>query len=321
MATQRAVVWKFRFGATVIATDGEAGELTYVAVQPGQRAVTHAGVRLPGGAQVAVPLDRVSDADATAVRVTLTREGLLRALEPLTGAVTLFARATQVSVDSKQFGSLTQVSMTTTDATFRRIGVRRGLAGGEALLDSSTITDISDDGRAITCALQGGQPIPYRDDADLATAANNALYNYARLRVDLRAVQMRVIDGEIWLRGNVSSTLNRRVMTDLLENLSGRIATHNDLIADNELAVRIAQALAKDPATHGQLIGVYPNLGKVFLRGRATSPEAIQKAAQIAAGIPGQNAIVPQIAVSATAQFLPTLAPVTGTEDIIPGGD
>jgi osmotically-inducible protein OsmY len=320
MATQRADVWKFQFGATVIATDGEAGELTFVAVQPGQRAVTHAGARLPGGTQVAIPLERLTDADASTVRVTLNREALLRALPPLTGQVTLFSRNTQVSVDGKQFGALVHVTMHTTDATIRRLGVRRGLTG-VALIDSTAITEISDDGRAITCSLQGAQPVAYRDDADLADAAHNALYNYARLRVDLRTVQLRVIDGEIWLDGNVSSTLNRRVMTDLLENLDGRIATHNRLVADNELAVRIAQALAKDPATHGQLIGVYPNLGKVFLRGRVTSLDAIQKAAQVAAGIPGQSEVVPQLAVSATAQFLPTLAPVTGNEDIIPGGD
>ena len=98
-------------------------------------------------------------------------------------------------------------------------------------------------------------------------------------------------------------------------------AIHNDLVADNELAIEIAQALAKDPRTHGQRLGVYPNLGEVYLRGLSDSPEAAQAATEIAAQIDGRHVVVNQIRISNNVDYLPMLAPVTGTEDVVPGGD
>lgn len=324
MAAKSAAVFKFRFGATVIATDGEAGDVQNVVVQPGLRTVTHVGVKLPGGVQVAVPIERVIDASADALYVQATREALLQAMPPLTGQVTTLARTTQISLGGKNLGSLTQVTINTANNTLYKLGVRRGMLGGEVLLDASAITEFSDDGRSLDFRLPTGTtPTPYRSDTDLLNDAHDALWNYARLRIDMRAVNLRAVDGEIWLSGHVSSTLNQRVASDLMLNLPGLTAIHNDLVADNDLAVQIARALSKDPRTHGQLIGVYPNLGRVFLRGRARTPEAALIATQIAVAAGGQAEVevINQIGIDALAQFLPALAPVTGTDDVIPGGD
>jgi osmotically-inducible protein OsmY len=321
MAQFPIAVMKFRFGATVVATDGEAADITGVVVLPGQRTLASVVVKLPGGTQVAVPLERIADATAAAMHVTGTREALLQAMPKIPEGATVLSSRTRVAVNGSNYGNLAQISMVVATGAIHHLTVRHGLSG-EYLIPASAINDISDDGRAVACVLaNGAAPVAYRSDGEVANDAQTALWNYARLRVDLRAVQVRVVDGEVWLNGYVSSSLNRRVAAELLEDVKGVTAIHNELIADNDLAIQIAQALAKDPRTHGQRFGVYPNLGQVYLRGLARSPEAALAAAEIAAQIDGHHTVVNQVAISHTGEFLPMLAPVTGTEDVIPGGD
>jgi len=321
MAHPSIAIMKFRFGATVVASDGEAADITGVVVQPGQRAVTGVVVKIPGGTLVIVPLERIADATAAEMHVTVTREALLQVMPKVTADATVLARNTQVQVNGSNYGNLAQVSVVTATGGLHRLTVKRGMSG-EFLVDARSIVDISDDGRMVGCQTAANTaPVAYRSDGEVLDAARAALWNYPRLRVDLRAVQVRVVDGEVWLNGHVSSTLNRRVMAELLEGIKGVTAIHNDLVADNELAIEIAQALAKDPRTHGQRLGVYPNLGEVYLRGLSDSPEAAQAATEIAAQIDGRHVVVNQIRISNNVDYLPMLAPVTGTEDVVPGGD
>lgn len=321
MAQFPIAVMKFRFGATVVASDGEAADIVGVVVLPGQRTIASVVVKLPGGAQVAVPVERIADATAQAMRVTVTREALLHVLPKVPSGATVLTPRTQVALNGGNYGNLAQISMLVATGAIHHLTVRRGMSG-DYLVPASAITDISDDGRTVACAqAPGAAPVAYRSDGEVADDVQTALWNYSRLRVDLRAVQVRVVDGEVWLNGYVSSSLNRRVMAELLEDIKGVTAIHNELVADNELAIQIAQALAKDPRTHGQRFGVYPNLGQVYLRGLAHTPEAALAAAEIAGQIDGQHIVVNQVVVNATAEFLPMLAPVTNTEDVIPGGD
>lgn len=321
MAHPSQAIFKFRFGTVVIASDGEAGSLVGVVVQAGQRTVSALSVKLPGNHIRAVPVDRVVDANAAEIRLSVTREALLQALVAPTPEDILLAPQTRVIVNGNSLGNLTQVSITTQDHLLHRLALKRGL-GGEVLVAATQIREISDDGRTLTCTLTpSAEPVPYRADADLQDDARAALWNYARLRVDMRAVQLRVIDGEVWLTGHVSSTLNRRVMSELLEGIKGLTAIHNELVADSDLAIEISRALANDPRTHNQRFGVYPNLGKVYLRGKTASPEAAQAAVEIASGLDRGHQVISQLRVDSAAGFIPMLAPVTGDEDIVPGGD
>ncbi len=323
MATTFADIQKFRLGVIVIASDGEAGSVAQVYVEPGQRAVTAIGVKIgrgPGGVLRAVSLDRVIDGTADEVRLSITREALLQVMTPAPAGATTLSHATQATINGRGSGALTQVSALHATGAITHLIVKQGLTGGEVVIEPEWIASISDDGSAIELALPSGAALaPHRPDPDLLDEVRARLWNYARLRVDLRAVDIRVIDGEVWIRGNVSSTLNRRIISDLLAGTRGLITLHNELVADNELAVRIAQALAKNPATHGQPIGVYPSLGKVYLRGLAHSPTVVEAAKKIAAEIEGQREVVSEMAVGA-GPYIPMLAPVTGDEDIVPGG-
>ena len=321
MTNSTTSIMKFRFGTVVIASDGEAGSIASVVVQPGQRTITDVAVKLPGNITIAVPLERVVDAHSGETHLNTTREAVLQTMPALSKDATILSRHTQVIVNGNSLGTLTQVSMTTNNHTLHRLTIKRGM-GSEVLVEANQIREIGDQGHSITCTLPAGTTlIPYRPDADLQDDVHSALWNYARLRVDLRAVQLRVIDGEVWLTGHVSSTLNRRVMSELLEGIKGLVAIHNELVADSDLAIEISRALADDPRTHGQRFGVYPNLGKVYLRGKTKSPEAAQVAQEIAAGVNHGQTIINELRIDTVGTFLPMLAPVTGNEDVIPGGD
>lgn len=321
MTNPATSIMKFRFGTVVIASDGEAGSIASVVVQPGQRTITDVAVKLPGNTTIAIPLDRVVDAHARETHLNTTREAVLQTLPALSKDATIFSRQTQVIVNGNTLGTLTQVSISASNHTLHRLTIKRGL-GSEVLVEASQIREIGDNGHSITCTVPAGTDlIAYRPDADLQDDAQSALWNYSRLRVDMRAVQLRVIDGEVWLIGHVSSTLNRRVMSELLEGIKGLVAIHNELIADSDLANDIARALANDPRTHGQRFGVYPNLGKVYLRGKAKSAEAAQVAQEIAASVNHGQTVINELRIDTVGTFLPMLAPVTGNEDVIPGGD
>ncbi|MBA3826686.1 MAG: BON domain-containing protein [Ktedonobacterales bacterium] len=325
MAQPSFNVIKFRFGVVVVASDGEAGAVAGVLVQPSQRIATHLVVKIgrgPGGVLRAVPLERVTGADAEAVHLSITREALLSAMNAVSAEQTQLSKATQVTNNQTNLGTLSQVSVIVGDNHLHRLGVRRGLTSGEVLVAATQITSVDANGRAVDCATADvTQVIPYRPDADLLDDVQTALYNYPRLHVDLRAVQVRVVDGEAWLLGNVASSLNRRILEELLVEVRGLTAIHNEVVADNELAVQIAQALARDPRTRGQLFGVYPNLGEVFLRGNARSPEALQAAIEIAQHAGTGHHVTNQMILNSGNSLVPMLAPVTGTSDIIPGGD
>ena len=62
--------------ATVQATDGVAGRISRLLVQPGTNTVTQLVVELPNGSEVIVPADYVTDSNTQRVRVNLTRQQL-----------------------------------------------------------------------------------------------------------------------------------------------------------------------------------------------------------------------------------------------------
>jgi BON domain len=118
----------------------------------------------------------------------------------------------------------------------------------------------------------------------------------------------------------VSSDLNTRLAEEQLQGIDGLAAIHNELITDTDLAAAIAAALARDPRTREQHIGVYPKLGDVYLRGVVRTPEAREAAGQIADAVPGAEKVINDLVVRPDADVVPTLASVTGQEDLVPGG-
>ncbi len=320
-ATEFAEVIKFRFGAPVVAADGPSGTVDHVIADPAARTISHVGVRLTRFAAHAysVPIALVADARAEQVQLTIPRAEVPRQAELMPpGSVRLNA-SIWVTSAGKRLGRLVQVSADKRTNGMLRVVVERGLGGGEALAPVGAATSI--ESKQIDLQLDDPQALTaYRPDGALLREVNDALFNYPRLRVDLRGMEVRAIDGEVWLRGHVSSDLNRRVAVDQLQGIPGLVQVHDELVADTDVAPAVAAALAQDPRTHGQHIGVYPDLGVVHLRGVVENAAAKEAASKIAAAIPGVGGAVNELNVRPGADVVPDLASVTGQDDLVPGG-
>jgi osmotically-inducible protein OsmY len=106
----------------------------------------------------------------------------------------------------------------------------------------------------------------------------------------------------------------------MLEELTGVASIHNELTTDTDLAARVSHALAADARTAGEMIGVYPMLGEVRLRGSVRTAEARAAAGEIVAHTPGAKSVTNDLHVDANARVVPVMAGVTNEEDIVPGG-
>lgn len=236
------------------------------------------------------------------------------------GAI-VFTPKTRIVLDAKRLGTLTQVTINRETRVLRHLVVDRG-PGGEVLVPATDIAQVDERQILLDAHQAGAQPlIPFRRDAELYDEVRRAIEGYPRLRIDLDGIEIRAIDGVVWLKGNVSSELNRRLVQDQLTNIRGLAELHNELVADTELAAAVSTALAGDPRTGGERIGVYPELGNVRLRGSVRTPAAREAAAQIAGGVPGVKSVHNDLRVDPNASVLPVLASVTNEEDRVPGGN
>jgi osmotically-inducible protein OsmY len=199
--------------------------------------------------------------------------------------------------------------------------IDRGISG-EVVVSATSVDQISGNGIALIVPRDGVSVTltPYRPDTALREDALKAIESYNRLRVDMEGVNVTATDGVIWLRGFVSSEMNRRLIEDLVGSTHGLSELHNELMTDPDLAAEISRALARDPRTTEDHIGVYPTLGRVKLRGAVKTPAAREAAEQLAKAAPGVGEVINELHVSADANVLPVMASVTNTEDVVPGG-
>lgn len=317
-----AEIKKFRFDAPVVASDGEAGRLSAIVADAERRTITHLAVKigfLGFGGTYYVPMDLVTDASRDAINLSVTLDAIQRTLKAQPQGATLTSR-TSVVASGKGLGHLVQVTITAETQVLRHLVVARGI-GREVLVPASSITSLGAKQIAVEMgAVKPDQLTPFRPDAALRDDVYAAIFNYDPLRIDLPAIQIHAIDGAVWLTGHTSSDLNRRLVQDQLMNIEGLAEVHNELVADTDLASAVSFALARDPRTAKEHIGVYPRLGEVHLRGVVRTPEARQAATQIAQAVPGAGSVVTELHVNPEATVVPVLAGVTNNEDDVPGG-
>lgn len=322
-ATEFAAVSKFRFGMPVVTDDGEEGSLAYVGVDPAQRTISHVGVKLRvgllGTKEYFVPLDQVSHANASEVRLIPTREEVERQFA-VKATIPTLSRGTQVVADSRRIGHLAQLTINRETRVLRHLIVDRGLQ--EVVVSAERISHI--EGKQVVTDLTPEEAralVPYVPDEELRDEIHRAIERYGRLRVDMPGIAVRVIDGVVWLQGHVSSELNARQMQDQTVGIRGIGELYNELIPDTDLAAAVSYALAHDPSTRQGYIGVYPMLGEVRLRGRVRTQTMSQAASEVARRVHGVSRVVNELVVDPNASVLPVLAGVTGNEDHVPGGD
>jgi osmotically-inducible protein OsmY len=325
VAREFAEVVKFRLGASVLASDGAAGSIAHVVVAPGTHTVSHIGVKLGHLFRhiYDLPVDVVAAARAETVEVTITRADFAPQSQNVPAGSVALSDAMVVESDGGRVGKLLQISASRETYIVERIVVERWKGGGEVIVPVDATTSI--DARRIRLKLTSNDLktlTPYRPDDVLIQDVMAALYDYPRLRIDLRAIQVRAVDGMVWLQGHVSSDLNSRIAADQIQGIAGVAEIHNQLVADTDLATAVATALARDPRTrHGQHIGVYPNLGDIYLRGAVSTPEVRAAAGEIAARVAGVAHVFNELAVRPTADVVPMLSSVTSNAEAVPGSN
>jgi osmotically-inducible protein OsmY len=317
-ATEFADVFKFRFDAKVEASDGDAGRLVRVIASGQQRVVTHIGVQvgLLFGKTYYLPLDLVSTATADGLTVSVPLEELEKSTIKPEGAE--LSRSTGIMVAGKRIGQLSQLTIHKETHRLRHVVIDRG--SRELVVPATAVTSLAS--RQISADLGSAsvsQLTAYRPDEELRQAVYDAIYDYPRLRVELNGIIIHAIDGVVWLRGYVANDLNRRMVEDQLHDIPGLAELHNELITDTGLAADVAMALAHDPRTAREHIGVYPRLGEVHLRGRVTTSEARAAAGSIASSNSTAKAVANELLIDPSAEVVPVLAGITNEDDKVPG--
>jgi osmotically-inducible protein OsmY len=191
----------------------------------------------------------------------------------------------------------------------------------DTLLPARVVTDITT--RRVVPSV-GGVPNEHlarsRADDELCQDVYHRLRDCQLVRLDLPGIAIHARDGVVWLRGHVSSDGKRRRADEVLRGLAGLVQLHNELVTDTALAAAVAMALAYDPRTARQHIGVYPYLGVMRLRGIVRTATAHAAAGEIAAAVPLVKQVVNELRVDPDADVLPDLASVTTNYDLVPGG-
>ncbi len=200
-------------------------------------------------------------------------------------------------MDGKRVGKLAHITFDSATHAPLRIVMERG--GAESGHVRQRIGQSGCGGAHAHRPADGARPAltAYHADSDLGADVRQAIEKYGRMRVDIAGVDIQAVDGEIWLRGHVSSELNRRLAEDLSRGVVGVAEIHNLLITDPDLAASISSALARDPRTAEDRIGVYPSLGRVHLRGSVHTAGAREAAAQIAAADHSARQIINELRV------------------------
>ena len=310
---------KVRFGEDARTSEGERGAVADVVVDPTTGAAISVGIRFGlFGRAVYASFGHLVVASEDGIELDVPRSAL-GAAAPDGARLT---SSTQVTLDGKRIGKLAHVTFDGATREPLRIVIDRGIAGDD-VASARALTKVSSAALELSSGRNGAGPelTPFRSDSDLRMDVRQTIEGYPRMRVDVAGVNIQAIDGVIWLRGNVSSELNRRLAEDLARGVQGVAELHNLLIADSDLAASISSALSRDPATAEERIGVYPALGRVHLRGLVRTAGAREAAARIAAVGHGAREVINELRVNPNATVLPVLAGVTGNEDLVPGGD
>jgi osmotically-inducible protein OsmY len=141
------------------------------------------------------------------------------------------------------------------------------------------------------------------------------------MHIDLKGIKIRVLDGVLYLDGNISSSLRADMARDQVYGVEGLLEVKNSLVGDDTLAADLARTLGQDPRTRDLPIGVYPKLGAVRLSGAVHTAQQKAAAEEIARKFPGVRSVSSDLLVDPTSDMLRVMSSSEGgeTEDIIPG--
>ncbi|WP_376796667.1 BON domain-containing protein [Thermogemmatispora sp.] len=315
---------KFRFGSKVFCSDGEYGLLDEVVVDAARRSLTHVGVSrgLFVKKRFYLAFSQVSQASSDGVTLTTRLATLEQEAVPEPQGIRLSGRSLVEAKAAHQHGTLLLLAVQPGSGEIAYLVAHNLPKGQDTLLRASAIAELTAGGVSLNISAEelAGLP-PYRPDRELQREVEAVLFDLYPLHVDLRGISARVLDGVLYLDGNISSALRADLVERQVMGVPGLLEIRNNLVADDTLASQVALALGCDQRTRGLPIGVYPRLGAVRLSGAVRSAEQKRVAEEIARAVPGVRQVINELTVKSSAERLPVMAS-TGAEDedLVPGG-
>ncbi len=313
---------KFQFGRKIFCSDGENGVLTHVSFDPATRRITHIGVK-PGrlfSKVVYLPYEKVVSASGDGITLNVARHELADKTEP--GGALLDAKSVVEQANSSAKGSLYLVAVHPENGELAYCVAHNLRPGQDTLIQQQYVTKLERGRIVISVPEAIFQTLPpYRSDEELQQDVENILFDLTPLHVDFKGMKLRVLDGVLYLDGNISSSLRSDIVQDQALGVPGLLEIKNNLIGDDTLASNLAMALAHDPRTRDLPIGVYPRLGEVRLSGAVHTPEQKAAAEEIARAFPGVRSVINDLLVDPKADILHVMSSAEGgeAEDKVPG--
>lgn len=194
-------------------------------------------------------------------------------------------------------GAVGRVALVLLDPGSRRathVVVRQsGMAGRHVIVPLDWATEIGPARLVLDVEREQFARLPeYRPDNVLHSEVEAALWAEAPLRwLALPTIRVTVQDGVVTLRGHVPTGAQRARAVAVARQVPGVLAVHDELVADDDLAIAVARALGRDPRTRGQRLQVDAFQGIVHLRGDVPTGAVLAAAEEVAAGVPGVRAV------------------------------
>ena len=320
-ATFISEMQKFHFGSKIFCSDGENGVLAHVVFDAATRCMTHIGVKQGRlfGKIVQLPFDTIADAASDGVTLRLKIADVAAADKIETGGVLCSSKCMVGRAGTTNKGLLTLVAVHPTSGELAYLVAHHLLPGQDTLLRAEFVTTLTTEHVSVAvddtifAALS-----PYRPDRVLQQEVEATLFDLTPLHFDMKAIAFRVLDGVLYLDGNISSTLRADIVANQVLGVPGLLEIKNNLVADDALAGDLALAISSDARTHELPIGVYPRLGAVLLKGAVHTSQQRAAAEEIVRGFPGVRSVVNQLSVDAKADLLHVMSPAGGDEDKVP---
>ena len=322
--TSIAEMQKFIFGSKVFCSDGEAGVLTHVGFDPAARRITHMGVKQGRffGKTVYLPFNTVTNASGDGVNLSITRDAVISVSKEEPSHVLLDSKSVVQHTESPARGTLLLVAVQPKSGELAYIVAHALRQGQDTLLHEEYVKRL-DNGRievSISDATLQTLP-PYRPDSELQREVEDILFDLTPLHVDFKGMSVRVLDGVLYLDGNISSALRGDIVRDQALGVQGLLEIKNRLVGDDELAGDLAMELAHNPRTQGLPIGVYPRLGVVRLSGAVHNTQQKEAAEDVARQFPGVRGVINDLVIDPGAEMLHVMSSSEGGEaiDKVPG--
>lgn len=322
-STRISEMQKFHFGRKVICSDGEAGSLTHVIFEHITRHLTHLGVKQGHlfGKMVDLPYDTVIEATSDGILLRITRAELAAAGKLAADGAVLDQRSLVERLGAGDTGTLLLMAVHPASGLLAYLVAHNLRPGQDTLVQARYVTAMSTGHVKVRLPDTILKVLPpYRPDDELQQEVERMLFDLTPLHIDLKGITIRVLDGVLYLNGNISSQLRADIAEDQVLDVPGLLEIKNNLIGDDRLAADLARVLALDLRTSDLPIGIYPHLGEVRLSGAVHTREQKTVVEEIVRGFPGVRSVINDLVVDPKAQLLPVLIP-TGieAENKVPG--